>query len=448
VLPALDGGFGGTDVLTPRSPLEAYRVDLQQAGSKEQFGREDASWLLVASGISRLASLGVAERVRAAAQLGASLLGYCREASANEAEYGSTAKVEPVARALESLTADAAAWDALVAAVRAIAEEAEGAGALMVANGMLLDVASAAEDATPREIGLILLQRGRIARTIGDLTLAEELYDRAEELGRQEGIPLLRARATLAKGLVLYARGNNPGARVLYERGLEEAVTAGLHDMIAHAHEALMIVTSKAGDLDAALAHGKAVLELISDVDRYASLLNNISRLAAEAGYPEAALRGHIWALSLTHAPRTRLPALAGAASNAARLEDWRMLEVVARVGEREVSDAYPYESARLWQMLWQAHLAAGAPHEAERCRKKARDLARAGGFFEIVYAVERGETGSGESVAAPPQPRALSLPSQAVVESLERFSTQEALSAGLTCTATGAGSHTPHLRG
>jgi tetratricopeptide (TPR) repeat protein len=450
-------------VIDAVSPLDAYRDDLAAAGGRARFGPNDPCWLVVATGLTRLASMRP-PRSRAIARFAQTLDAYAREVTGPS--YGVDARtVDRLARlvtALRDLAAGrrrrssarvppaeddeltepapegraapphprpSAPAAAAAAAVRGLAEDVEAAGALRLSFTILNDARAIATRAGAEESGLLLLQQARIARTLGFLDDAEALYVAAAEAGRAHGIALLTARATLARGVIARTRGNYPLARVLFEDALGEAERTGLKELAASAHEALMIATGNAGELDEALDHGRRALEAAeADRDRHAGLVTNLARLAWGAGCELAALGGYLHAARLTNAPRIRLPALSGAALAAAVLGRKAQVQRLASLVAGESSDSFPYETASAWETLWRAYVVLGAPHEAEDCRLRALELARAGGFFELVYALERdtgddqkNKTERGSSVRIP-----LSAEAESVVRSLEGFASDE----------------------
>lgn len=442
------------------SPLDAYRSDLAAAGHRDRFGPNDPCWLVVATGLARLAAMGP-PRSRAIARFAQTLDEYWREVAG--ASYGVDARtVERLARLATSLRdlaagrrrrSSAAAPQAdddeppepavagrvtpphprppgpaaaAVAAGRGIAEDAEAAGALRLSFTILSDARAIATRAGAEESGLLLLQQARIARTLGYLDDAEALYIAAAEAGRAHGIALLTARATLARGVIARTRGNYPLARALFEGALGEAERTGLEDLAASAHEALMIATGNAGEFDAALDHGRRALEAAeADRDRHAGLVTNLARLAWGAGCELAALGGYLHAARLTNAPRIRLPSLSGAALAAAGLGRKAQVHQLASLVAQESSDSFPYETASAWETLCRAYVLLGSRREADDCRRRALELARAGGFFEIVYALER-DVGDDRTERAGRVRQPLSAEAESVVRSLEELATDE----------------------
>jgi hypothetical protein len=420
-------------VIDAVSPLDAYRSDLSAAGDRGRFGPNDPCWLVVATGLARLASMRP-PRSRAIARFAQTLDEYWREVAG--ASYGVDARtVERLARLATSLRdlaagrrrrSSAHAPQAAVAAARGIAEDAEAAGALRLSFTILSDARAIATRAGAEESGLLLLQQARIARTLGYLDDAEALYVAAAEAGRAHGIALLTARATLARGVIARTRGNYPLARALFEAALGEAERTGLEELAASAHEALMIVTGNAGEFDEALDHGRRALEAAeADRDRHAGLVTNLARLAWGAGCELAALGGYLHAAWLTSAPRIRLPALSGAALAAAGLGRKAQVYQLASLVTQESSDSFPYETASAWETLWRAYVLLGSRRQADDCRCRALELARAGGFFEIVYALER-DAGDDRTERPSRVRLPLSAEAESVVRSLEGFATAE----------------------
>jgi tetratricopeptide (TPR) repeat protein len=187
-----------------------------------------------------------------------------------------------------------------------------------------------------------------------------------------------------------------------------------------------MIATGNAGQLDEALDHGRRALEAAeADRDRHAGLVTNLARLAWGAGCELAALGGFLRAAQLTNAPRIRLPSLSGAALAAAGLGREAQVHQLANLVALESSDSFPYETASAWETMWRAYVLLGASLKAEDCRQRALQLARSGGFFEIVYALER-DAADDPTARRKNARQKLSAEAESVVRSLEAFARDE----------------------
>ena len=405
-------------MLPLQSPLEAYRSDLSRHPSRTDFGRSDTVWLLVAHCLHRLSRAQSDARRSIAENCAAALNDLAATVSPDTPEE--VAMLGQLARlrcGLTTLDSARGATD-VVAAARVLADQMAEAGALWLAFSTLGHARLATSTAAVREVGLAMADQAWVARSLGDLESAEELYEGVAAAGEKYGEPELQARALLGEGVVFRVRGNYPKARTAFCAGLACAEAAALTDLQTIAHQGLLIAAITAGDSDTALVHGWAALELArGNADREAELLINLSHVSLVAGYPEAALRGFLACLKRATGARFRLPSLGGAAVASARLGTRDVVTTMARIAEESlVTGALPFESASALRSLSEAFESIGEAARAEDYRLRARALARKNGFFEIVLATE-----PKEAAASPmPERRPLERASLQVIESLE----------------------------
>jgi len=302
----------------------------------------------------------------------------------------------------------------LVTHVRGAAADAEEAGAVALARETLTDLLELSANAPPLDRGLVLLQLGRIARTLGEIDAAVDLLTAAGDLGRAEGVPELELRESLGKAVVARTRGNYPEARRLFEAALAAAVALKLEDAVGNSHHGLMSVAVASGDYDAALTHGwQALSSARTQASREAEMLGNLAHVCAKAGYQAAALAGFMAALARTHAPRLRLPFLGGVAESAARLCLADRVDAAARAITSEASNGFPFESADAWFAVSRAHRLLGETAAGDAAAKRAAAIAEAHGFYEFVHRLEQ----------LPASPLPLAEPAMGVVKSLESWS-------------------------
>ena len=250
-----------------RSPLDAYREDLSRANDRQRFGLADEFWILLATGMRRLAHEREPGRTPAARRLANILLTLAKEiakapeppsAARTTDEGGPAAVAKRAARVADALARFPEPEDAelLVRHVRAVAADAEEAGAVGLAREILTDLRDLSPHAPPVERGMILMQLSRIARTVGELDSAHDLLQAVSDLGRQTGTRELEIRQAAGAGVLAQTRGNYPAARRLFTAALEGATGMNLGDVLGFAHQGLMIVAAQAGDLNAAIQHG------------------------------------------------------------------------------------------------------------------------------------------------------------------------------------------------
>ena len=406
-----------------RSPLDAYREDLSRAQGRTRLAADDEFWIILASGLRRVSQASARSRPAAARRLATAIVtlkeradigGGAAKPATEPLDVRRTGRPDAVADALRRFP-DTESARALVTELRGSAADAEEAGGLLLAREMLTDLTDIAAHAPPLDRGLILIQLGRIARTLGELDTARDLIVAAGDLGRSSGARELEVREAQALAVLARTRGNHPAARTYFQTAADGAAELGLVDVSGMAHHGLMIETAEAGDFDAALRHGwQALSAARSQGAREAETLSTLAKLCEEAGYPEAALGGYTAALARTMAPRVRLPTLAGIASAASRVGDAGRVAQAERSIAEEASDAFPFETARAWLAVGRARRALGDDTAAAEATAKAAALARTHGFHEIAHRAEQ-ET-------APPR-AVLSQSSLAVIRSLETWS-------------------------
>jgi tetratricopeptide (TPR) repeat protein len=304
---------------------------------------------------------------------------------------------------------------ALATQIRGAAANAEEAGALLLAREMLSDLSELVAHAPPVERGMILIQLGRVARTLGELDTAQDFVRAAGDIGRSTGTPELEAREVAAQAVLARVRGNHPAARSLFQQAAERGEALGLADVAGQGHQGLMIELAEVKDFDNALRHGwQALSAARTQQSREAEMLVNLAQLCADAGYDAAALGAFAAALARTSAPRLRLPTLAGVATAAGRLGDMARLAEAERRIATEASDAFPFETARAWLAVAHARRSVSDEAAADAAARKAAVIAKAHGFHEVVHRVEQ---------EVRPARAALSPTSLDVIRSLETWS-------------------------
>jgi hypothetical protein len=408
-------------MIAPQSPLDAYRTDLDRLHRRSEFGNADTVWLLLAHCLGRLSRVGDAVRDQLASQAASALRDLAESADGLPVEDAShLADLKLMIAGLTSVESRAGA-DAVSRASRGFAARMAEAGALSVAYSVIGAARQVSADASDRERGLLAADQARIARQLGELDTAEELYRTSTAIGERSSDNELLSRSSLGQGVIARVRGNYPRARAFFQHGLQLAVTAGSRELEFFAHQGLTIVTCVTGDSDAAITHGWSAFTLSAgDPTRESETLTNLAQLCLEYGYPIASLRGFMAALARTDVLRVRLSALGGAALAAGRLEKQPVLDRVAREIVQTVErSALPYENAQAIYHLSAGYVAVGDDVTGERYRQQVVAIAKARGYFELLHQTERDELTRAAKAAAR---RELALTSQKVVFSLESF--------------------------
>jgi tetratricopeptide (TPR) repeat protein len=401
------------------SPLDAYRSDLARNRMREDFGGADTVWLLTAHCLSRLCRASIEDRGLISSQCASALHDFTDPlvGGANLSETEIT-DLRLIVDGFSNI-ADRRGAEALSAGVRGMTSAMVEAGALSTAYSTIAYAREVAVCAGDRERGLLAATQAYVARLLGDLETAEELYGATEEIGRQSVDFAVLARANIGRGVIARVRGNYPRSRIFFERALELAETARADDLVLLAHQGLTICFAIGKDFDRALQHGWATYELShGDAIKESEALTNLAQLSLDAGFPRAALRGFAAVLGRTESLRVALSVLGGAALAAAHCGD---VDVLARISDeadrRILQSALPYENAQALYHLAQAFTVVGASERSEAYLARTRRLAKARGFFELLHKSERQQLTRTAARAA--SPRELSPNSRHVVESL-----------------------------
>lgn len=270
---------------------------------------------------------------------------------------------------------------------RRVADRAEQAGALHLANTVLYELERARELVPLVEHGRVIAQRARIARKANAHDVALVLYKRVAALGRTLSSGELRARAAVGFGVLAQFRGNLPLAARHFRSAARDAKRAGAADVLRVARQGQLTIAAKRGAFSSALVYGwHAYRDAWGNDEAEAEMLLNLAQLAFDVGRTDAALAGFTAALARRPGPRLALPALGGAGRAAGAAGRIDLLDRYARDVDAYRDDesfAYPMASALL-------DLALGfAAHD----RPKAQERVKAGlvltakhGFHELDF--------------------------------------------------------------
>jgi tetratricopeptide (TPR) repeat protein len=413
-------------MLVPEAPLDAYRSDLARDKTREDFGGADTVWLLTTHCLSRIA--------RASAQdiplLGGQCASALRDFTKPSTEGTPTPDVEIadlhlVVEGFSNLLTRAGS-DVLIKGVRGMANRMAESGALSMAYTSVTLTRRVAADASDREQGLLTADQGMFARLLGDLDTAEELYKGAESLGLKASDMTLLSRAYIGRGVIDRVRGNYPRSRIFFERSLELADTVHDRELKRLAHQGLTICHGVAENFDRALPHGWETFQLADGNPlREADALLNLAQLCLNAGFPAAALRSYAAILSKPLSSHRMLAGLGGAAMAAAQAGDAVVLARAAtEITQRVRGSGLPYENAQALYQLGMAYAAIGDDRRREEYVGRARKLAKARGFFELLHNTEPAQI---EKAAHPRAASNLTRSSQDVVASISELDVGEA---------------------
>lgn len=386
-------------LLTPVAPGAAYAADVGRLNGRAPVSPADDAWLVLAQAVASAAALPPGQRasllVAGADQVEALLPidAPVRAALAAAAEGLRTL----AGRLTRGVTRTPGAGDGealriAVSALQVVVAQQEQAGVFLLAFGTLATLRTAlAPVLDARSEGLFLAQQGRVARQLGAMTTAAELYAAAVRAGRTARAPDVAARALIGGGVLASMRGNYPEARDLFRRGLAAAERAGAEDHVRASHQGLLMAALAAQDVETALAHGWAAFrETPPDAtDTRAEMLATLGDVSRQSGEYRAALGACLSALEMTDTVRVRLPALGTAALSAACLGEHRLFTFIASDAERTIArSGQPFENARTLVEIAEAAMVLGLA-ETESFADRAELLAVAGCFHEVVARVE-----------------------------------------------------------
>jgi tetratricopeptide (TPR) repeat protein len=341
-------------MLVPYPPLEAYRRDLTRLDGPA-FGPDDGRWVAAATVLQR----------------------YTESSGADRREIGSRLAVY-LAFETELTFCNAALQ---------VAREIEEAGALHLATSWLALLQQTVPDDRTLDSGRVRAVRARVARRLGDVEAARELYSQVEHLGESRAEPELTARAWIGYGIIAAERGNNPEARRWYEAAALVADDTGCRNESAQAHTGLMVAYGKAGDVERAIVEGwRAYLAGSADDEQSSELLSNLSQALYDTGRFAVALRGFGAAVSRTTQPRVLLGALGGAALCAGALGHAHLVDAAATRIEHIVRTAWSHPVALAYLDLSDAFAMIGDGDRSTSYRERALALAGANSHHEVAY--------------------------------------------------------------
>lgn len=350
-------------------PLEAYRRDVARLGEGRTFGTDDGTWVASAMLLQRYVDGSPGERVGLAAELARYL-------------------------APEDLLS-------FPDAALRLATQIERAGALQLATSWLslLDRALLARDAL--DVGRTRAHRASVARKLGALESAYELYAETEVVGKTNGEPELTARAWIGFAILAHMRGNYPEARRWYAAAAVVADDNGFVEQSFAARQGLLITV--AGDFDRAMCEGWQAFALSSgDRDREAEVLTNLAQVLHEAGRHWTALRGFAAAVARTTAPAISLPALGGAASAAASLGRRDIVQAAAARVEMLAGIAWAHPLSSAFLDLAEAYGRIGSAGTAAAYGNRGRAIAMENRFHELAQRLDARDCLKPDAAQAP----------------------------------------------
>lgn len=354
------------------APFEAFARDAVALNVEEDESRLPIRWLAAAQVASRLADARGSQRKQLLAT-------WVRQQAEDGPDGVWSALAVPGIPVRDLASASGA--------LCRIAEDMERGGALNLAYSTVTNMRIAMLERGPAGArGAAAWQQARILRQMGLLEEAQDTYECAQEDAVRAGDKELEARALLGQAVVAGHRGNYPAVRDAARRAL--TLVPADSPIAADAHNDLMIAAMAARDFESAYEHGWRGYDAASkDAVRRTSMIVNLSCLALRTGRLRAARRGFLCAFSDADMPQRQLPALGGlvlvAGAQGDRVELTRLAAVTDRVAG---TSALPYEVAVVQFELAEAWKQTGDLEKAGERLARARDLANAHGFNEVVF--------------------------------------------------------------
>ena len=393
-------------LLTPLAPGEAYAADVARLNGREPIGPADDAWLALAHVLARAAQLPGAQRaplLAAGADGAAIVLPFDAPAAMREVLESAVEGLRALAESLRRVGGptrqagvtgpDIKGVHAAVGALQATVEQQEQAGAFVLAFSTLAALRSALAPVLDRRAeGLLLAQQGRVARQLGAMAAAAELYAQSVRAARAARAPDVAARALIGAGSLATVRGNYPDARAFFRQGIAAAVHAEAEEHRRAGHHGLMIAALAACDVETALAHGwSAFREIRTEATAArAEMLVNLGAVGRQAGEYRAALGACLTALEITDVPRIRIPALGTAALSAAQLGERKLFGFLVKDFERTCGlSGQMFENARALVEFAEAASVLNDEHQSFGFLQRAVLIAEEGRFHEVTAHAE-----------------------------------------------------------
>jgi len=291
----------------PLTPLQAFAEDARSAAARAiDLGDELITWLSVAQTADHLSMARGASRAAVLAQARALLVPFA-EARPTMVHDARPAPESEIARLAEQF--------------RVVVEAMEQAGCFELAYSTMSAVCRLTAAADYVTASLSTLHLGRVARQMNDLPTAEDCYVTMLNTSIRERDGPLAARGHIGLALLHDMRGNLPAAEAEYR--LARALSVPMSSAFAAACQGLMSLAMSRDRLADALLYGWELYDATEhDFDARTAVLADLSIVAMNAGFHDAALRGFEHALTLSQVPRIRLITLAGAVRAAAHIRD------------------------------------------------------------------------------------------------------------------------------
>lgn len=356
----------------PLAPMSAYQVDVGVGERWLGHPTQPHGWFSIAHLAYRAASLPPDERLAFIRSTPASLLPD-PERRPTHVDYGNPRSSDPIVLLAEQL--------------RVAAEEMERDGCFEMAYTTVTAAGRIVARSDAASAMCANNQLARIARQLGDVETAEEIYQNVVDDGTTRGFPAVAGLALAGLGNIAIMRGNRPAQLSFFSQALSIAPAGSALESAAR--WGLMNYALATNSLADALLHGWRAHDLATTDDERAGILSNLASVAHQARFVDQAIAGFEGALRLAKPARLWLSIAASAAPAAGdgkRIDVLRQLETS---GQLHTSTAVPFEQCQWLLGLAQGWSAANEPEPAERFARAALALARTHEFHELAYRAE-----------------------------------------------------------
>ncbi len=356
----------------PLVPMNAYQVDVGEGTRWLGHPTQPHGWFSITHLAYRIASLPPEARLAFIRTTPESLLPD-PALRPTHVDYGNPRSVNPFVVLSEQL--------------RVAAEEMERDGCFEMAYTTVTAAARIVARFDAASAMCANNQLARIARQLGEVETAEEIYRNVVEDGTTRGFPAVAGLALAGLGNIAIMRGNRPAQLSFFSRAL--AVAPDGSSLESAARWGLMNYALATNSLADALLHGWRAHDLATTDDERAGILSNLASVAHQARFVDQAVAGFEGALRLAKPARLWLSIAASAAQAAGDGGRPDLLKQLEQRGQRHASTAVPFEHCQWLLGLAQGWNSASEVEPAERFAREALALARTHEFHELAYRAE-----------------------------------------------------------
>jgi tetratricopeptide (TPR) repeat protein len=381
-------------MLALENPLDAYKRDLARNPGQDEFGTADTLWLLFLHCLRRVAEAHARLRPELGILCARALDAYAGESTHSKPlDAAALDGLELSIEGLQHLRTQRGA-DMLTRGTRTFVSQMCETGAFSTGFTTLSFARTITDTASDLQRGFLASDHANIARELGDFDAAEDFFRTAQSFAERSGNAELFAAVAIGRGAMSTELRSPQRARAYFIRALSHAKSCRSASLQRSAHLGLSAALGAIGEFGRALEHGwRALILAKGNAMHEAEALFRLGQLCLKVGQPGSALRGFVAAIHRTRALRMKLPQLAGAALSAALCGDPYTLERAAQEFDEVVDvEVLSHEAAQASLQLASAFAAVQRYERATAYRGMARQIAKAEGYFDIMYALQPSE--------------------------------------------------------